>query len=265
MTPSVGQLLVAVVVLVSGAALLRPRGGARRLRSVRRRGATGPAARVLRPVGRWLGRSGSRGDAGVGARGRDDDGGPLEAVVALLDRLSALSRAGLAPHQVWEQLAATPGPVRPVCAYVAESVGAGGSVGLALHHAASLLPPRPRRADVVDPADVLRWLAVALTVSERTGAPAAEGLDRLAAAVRAETAAADDRAAALAGPQATAQVLGWLPAAGVLLGALVGANPVRTLLLTGPGRVCLLLGGGLWLAGRWWSAALVRTAARAGG
>jgi tight adherence protein B len=115
------------------------------------------------------------------------------------------------------------------------------------------------------PGDVLRWLAVATSVSDRTGAPAADCVDRLAAAVRAELAAADERAAALAGPQATAQVLGWLPAAGVVLGALVGADPVRVLLLTGPGRLCLVAGLLLWAAGRGWSRALVRRAAAAAG
>jgi tight adherence protein B len=60
-------------------------------------------------------------------------------------------------------------------------------------------------------------------------------------------------------------VLGWLPAAGVVLGALVGADPVRVLLLTGPGRLCLVAGLLLWAAGRGWSRALVRRAAAAAG
>lgn len=190
----------------------------------------------------------------------------LEVVVALLDRVSALLRAGLGPRAVWSHLAAAPGPARPLCAFVAESLAAGGSGGTALRGAADLLA-RERSvaaAPGLVPADVLRWLAVATTVSDRTGAPAADCVDRLSAAVRSELAAADERAAALAGPQATAQVLGWLPAAGVALGALVGADPVRVLLLTGPGRLCLVTGLALWVAGRAWSGALVRRAAAAG-
>ena len=192
----------------------------------------------------------------------------LEVVLAVLDRVSALLRAGLGQRTVWNHLAAAPGPARPLCAYVAESLSVGGSSGSALRGAADLLRRNGSGGTsgaALVPGDVLRWLAVATTVSDRTGAPAADCVDRLAAAVRAELAAADERAAALAGPQATAQVLGWLPAAGVVLGALVGAEPVRVLLLTGPGRLCLVAGLLLWATGRGWSRALVRRAAAAAG
>lgn len=189
----------------------------------------------------------------------------LQPVVALVDRLAALVRAGLAPPVAWQHLAATPGPLRPVCALVAESVSTGGDAGAALRVAAQdLARVGPRRPRGLPAAAVVTWLGAAVAVSERTGAPLAACLERLAATVRAETAAADERAAALAGPQATAQVLGWLPAAGLLLGALVGANPLHALLATGPGRVCGAAGAVLWVAGRRWSAALVRAAARAG-
>ena len=204
----------------------------------------------------------------------------LDAVAALLDRLAALLRAGLGSGVVWEHLAGTPGPCRPMCAFVAESLASGGDPGVAIAGAATLLEPRtrrPRRARGPDrrpvepgagapvgPADVVRWLAAAMAVSARTGAPAADCVERLAASVRAETAAADERAGALAGPRATVQVLAWLPAAGIALGGLVGANPVRTLVLAPAGRVCLLAGTLLWLAGRTWARALVRSAERAG-
>lgn len=213
-------------------------------------------------VQRALRRVVSRGPGGRGRWSAVD----LEVVVALLDRVSALLRAGLGPRTVWSHLADAPGPARPLCAFVAESLAAGGPGGEALRGAADLLARDgsvPAPAGLV-PADVLRWLAVATAVSDRTGAPAADCVDRLAAAVRSELAAADERAAALAGPQATAQVLGWLPAAGVALGALVGADPLRVLLLTGPGRLCLATGLLLWATGRAWSRALVRRAAAAG-
>jgi tight adherence protein B len=87
----------------------------------------------------------------------------------------------------------------------------------------------------------------------------------LAAGVRAEVAAADERSSALAGPQATAQILGWLPAGGVLLGAAVGANPVHALVGTSAGRLCAVAGLGAWLSGRLWCRALVRAASRVGG
>ncbi len=190
----------------------------------------------------------------------------LDAVVVLVDRLAALTRAGLAAPAVWEHLAAVPGPMRPLCAFVAESIASGGSTAGALRDAAPLAagPGRGPGAEALDPAQVLRWVALALSVSERTGAPLAGCLDRLVSAVRAEIAAADERTTAVAGPRATAQVLGWLPVAGVGLGALLGADPLRALLWTSPGRLCLFAGTALWAAGRLWSRTLVRGAARAG-
>lgn len=254
-------------------------------------GARGPVAGVGGPVAGAGGPVAGAGGPVVGSPGRAVRFLPvrraaraapapdLDAVAALLDRLAALLRAGLGPRVVWEHLAAAPGPCRPVCAFVAESLASGGDPGVAIAGAATFLGPGPahrlfpggrrrrgqrRAGSPIGPADAVRWLAAAMAVSARTGAPAADCVERLAAAVRAEAAAADERAGALAGPRATVQVLAWLPAAGVALGGLVGANPVRTLLLDPVGRVCLVTGVLLWLAGRAWARALVRSAERAG-
>ena len=89
-------------------------------------------------------------------------------------------------------------------------------------------------------------------------------LDRFADLVRAEVAREQDRTVALAAPRATASLLSGLPLAAPVLGWLLGAHPWHTLLLTGPGRVCLLSGAGFWLAGRWWTARLVDRTRRAG-
>jgi tight adherence protein B len=89
-------------------------------------------------------------------------------------------------------------------------------------------------------------------------------LERFADALRTQEEAAAERAAVLAGPRATAAVLGLLPLAGVGLGLLVGADPLATLVGTAAGRACLLAGGVLWGAGLWWTARMVASAAAAG-
>lgn len=60
-----------------------------------------------------------------------------------------------------------------------------------------------------------------------------------------------ERAVALAGPKATVTVLTWLPAAGLGLALLIGADPV-SLLSSPPGLVSIGAGVLLLLAGRLW-------------
>jgi tight adherence protein B len=171
-------------------------------------------------------------------------------VAGLAERVAALTRAGLPPARVWDLLAATTGPAQLVCAEVAAHLSAGGSTGAALR----AVPGPP----------ALRWLSVAQDGAERAGAPLADVLDGFADALREEEQAAAERETALAGPRATATVLAALPLAGLGLGYLLGANPLGALLGTGPGRVCLVAGTGLWLTGRSWTRALIRRAERAG-
>lgn len=96
------------------------------------------------------------------------------------------------------------------------------------------------------------------------GAPLAQVLDRVADVLAAAADAEGERRAALAGPRATARVLTGLPALGVVLGAAVGADPVGVLLGGGAGTASLLAGAVFLVTGRWWTARLVRAAARAG-
>ncbi len=171
-------------------------------------------------------------------------------VAELADRLAALVGAGLPAGRAWALLAQVPGPARHVCAVVAAQVGAGGRAGDGLRAAPG--PPG------------LGWLAVACDTAEQAGSPLVDVLTGFAAALRSDEQAATDRAAAMAGPRATATVLSALPVAGGGLGFLLGANPVTTLVGTGPGRVVLLAGAGAWASGRWWIRALVARAERAG-
>jgi tight adherence protein B len=94
-------------------------------------------------------------------------------------------------------------------------------------------------------------------VAEASGAPLAGVLHRFAGALDQDIDAAAQRETALAGPRATVRVLVWLPAVGVLLGFLMGSDPVRV--LTGGPLGWLLTAGGtaLIVVGRCWSAVLL--------
>jgi tight adherence protein B len=261
--------VIACVLLVALAGWLTLVGPGRRpgLRRNRRR---------LMAVGRA--RVSSSGSSGFGLRWGSDPRGLSTAcltaddVAALADQVAALAAAGLPPHRIWSAIA-DHGPSPAVCAAAMSVVashnqGLGPAEALRVHLASRPAPRwifawRGRHSGQAhrdhDPAAV--HLTIALEVSERTGAGEALTLRRFAEGLRADERAAQERAAALAGPQATASVLAVLPLAGLLLGAVVGGRPWHALVATAPGRGCLVLGGTLWAIGRWWTRYLVRCAA----
>jgi tight adherence protein B len=103
-------------------------------------------------------------------------------------------------------------------------------------------------------------LAVACDLAGRSGAP----LVRSLAGVQADL-AADQRTCravrtALAGPRSSALLLSVLPLLGLAMAAAMGAQPQRLLLHTGAGRLALVAGVSLDLAGLAWTAALSRRA-----
>jgi tight adherence protein B len=170
----------------------------------------------------------------------------------LAEHLAAAFRAGLPPSRTWALLAGRPGPFAGLAASVAVRTELG------LPGGRSLLRSTGRRGVAVVP------LAAALDLCERSGAPTADVLERLAAGLRAEAAAETDARIALAAPRATANVMSLLPLAGLGLGALLGVDTLHVLLTTAAGHACLVLGAGAWTAGRWWIRRLV-TAARSAG
>lgn len=172
-------------------------------------------------------------------------------VAVLADRLAALSRAGVPLIRSWQLLAGRGDAEGRACRPVARAVALGGSSADGLLAASARSGP------------ALRWLALTCEVSRGCGAPLADVLEGLARAVRAEADARRERELALAGPRATAALLTWLPAGGLLLGFLIGVNPLAVLLLSPAGWGCLLIGGLLWAAGRWWMRHLLRRAAGA--
>jgi tight adherence protein B len=103
------------------------------------------------------------------------------------------------------------------------------------------------------PADRLARLAASVwRLAERTGAPAADLIERIEADARAADRAAAKAAAQGAGAQATAMLLAGLPLGGIGLGFGIGADPLRVLLHTPIGAACavgavlLQCGGLLW-------------------
>lgn len=112
-------------------------------------------------------------------------------------------------------------------------------------------------------AQVQTWqeLAACFEVSEASGAPVAAVLSRLADRLEAQDDAAAMRETALAGPRATVRLLTWLPVVGLGLGMIMGVDPLRILLGSPVGWVCLGAGIALLVAGRWWANRLIVAAA----
>ncbi|MCQ4045586.1 type II secretion system F family protein [Streptantibioticus rubrisoli] len=125
------------------------------------------------------------------------------------------------------------------------------------------VPGALRQAAARPGAQGLAGVAACWEVSVDGGAGLADGLDRVAAALRAERDQREDLRAQLAGPRSTAVMLALLPVFGVVLGATLGADPLRVLLRTPTGLGCLLVGGALEWAGLAWTARIVGAAQEA--
>ncbi|MFI2607384.1 type II secretion system F family protein [Kitasatospora sp. NPDC018619] len=179
------------------------------------------------------------------------------AVVELCAGLAGELRGGATPeqalHLVTARLAADPQGLRrlgeePVARLAAGRYG--GDVPAALHLLAEL--PGGSGAAAV---------AACWGVAAGCGSGPADALDRVAEALRAEQALAEEIAGELAGPRATIAVLAALPGVGLLLGAALGAHPLEVLLHTPVGLGCLAAGAVLEGLGVLWTARIVRAAA----
>ncbi|MFJ3214728.1 type II secretion system F family protein [Kitasatospora sp. NPDC086801] len=187
-----------------------------------------------------------------------ESGRRAAAVVELCAGLAGELRSGATPeqalHLVTARLAADPDGLRrlgeePVARLAAGRYG--GDVPAALHLLAEL--PGGSGASAI---------AACWRVASDGGSGLAVALDRVAEALRGERALAEEIAGELAGPRTTIAVLAALPAAGLLLGAALGARPVDVLLHTPAGLGCLAAGAALEGLGVLWTARIVRSAAR---
>ena len=180
-------------------------------------------------------------------------------------RLAVLLQAGVAPGRAWAYLAEA-GDERAV------RVAAAGARGIPLSDAilaAGEPPSRPgrRTRPAAVPAATEPWrdVADAWQVATTVGAPLAESLRGLAAALRDAQEAADDVRIALAEPAGTARLMAWLPLVAVALGAALGFDTFGVLSSSPLGLACLAAGALLILIARRWTAALVRRASADGG
>ncbi|MFE0673233.1 type II secretion system F family protein [Streptomyces sp. NPDC058867] len=184
--------------------------------------------------------------AALARRARERQG---DAVIALCAALAGEVRAGRQPGEALLPAALDSGGLGEAQAAVLAAARFGGDVPGAL--AAAARQPG---------ADGLRGLAACWRVAVDQGAGLAAGLDRLEAALRAERDQRADLRAQLAGARSTALMLAGLPVLGLLLGAVMGADPLRVLLHSGAGLGCLFAGGVLEGVGVWWALRIVRGA-----
>ncbi|MGA5363747.1 type II secretion system F family protein [Streptomyces purpurascens] len=187
----------------------------------------------------------------AGRAGRDRER-RADAVIALCGALAGEVRAGRQPGEALLRAARDCGGLVDARATVLAAARFGGDVPGALEAAAR----QPG-------GEGLRGLAACWRVAVDQGAGLAAGLDRLAAALRAERDQRSDLRAQLAGARATAVMLAGLPALGLLIGTALGAEPLHVLLHTAAGLGCLVVGGVLEGLGLWWVLRIVRGAEEA--
>jgi len=189
-------------------------------------------------------RRGRRARAADRARERRAD-----AVIALCGTLAGEVRAGRQPGEALLSAARDSGGLGVAQAAVLAAARFGGDVPGALAEAAR----QPG-------AEGLNGLAACWRVALDQGAGLAAGLDRLESALRAERDQRADLRAQVSGARVTTVMLACLPALGLLLGTVMGADPLHALLHTGAGLACLVAGGALEALGLWWALGIVRRA-----
>jgi tight adherence protein B len=173
------------------------------------------------------------------------------AVVGLCAALAGELRTGATPHQAAESVSGElTAPGAPLdCTVLLAAVRFGGSVPEAFRVLAEL-----------PGAEGAMGIAACWQVASSSGAGLSAGLDRVAEGLRADRALHETVRAELAGPRSTAVLLAALPLFGLLLGAGLGADPLRMLLHTPSGLACLGVGALLECAGIGWTGRIARGA-----
>jgi len=166
--------------------------------------------------------------------------------IELLGLMAAELRAGVLPHRMLAGLAADFAMMQPA----ARAAELGGDVALAL-----------REASASPGHDLLRDLAGAWQVSDRSGAPLATVIDRLEQSARVDREVAREVESGVAPARATGRLMAVLPVMGLLLGSGMGGDPVEVLTSTWIGVVCLAIGCGLACAGVAWIERIAAAAA----
>jgi tight adherence protein B len=263
-------MLITSFVLIAGAMLVWPPGGARRRLYVLchtrtlRRGIGLP--RLATPLFAACGAVAGLLAAGVGGgvagmvvaltvwrrwRARRAEREHLRVVDGLAEALALLVaelRAGAHPADAATGAAQDAQPLAAgVLNRVAVTAKLGGDVAQALQRGAS-------GNELVSGA--LGQLARAWALAHRHGLPLAEVLDAVRRDLDQQVRFAGQVHARMAGPRASATVLAVLPLLGVLLGEAIGASPLHVLAATAPGQGLLVVGMVAVCTGVQWSARL---------
>ncbi|MGD9484579.1 type II secretion system F family protein [Streptomyces sp. TRM70308] len=170
------------------------------------------------------------------------------AVVELCASVAAELRAGRQPEQAL------------TAAGVDAALGDTGAAVVAAARFGGDVPGALRRAARQAGAEGLNGAAACWRVAVDGGAGLADGLDRVAEALRGEHGQREELRAQLAGPRSTAVALALLPVLGLLLGTAMGAQPLRFLFHSPAGWAVLGAATLLEWAGLAWTARIVRTA-----
>jgi tight adherence protein B len=221
-----------------------------------------PAGATVAAPSSLLGRHRHTHHATTAAQARDS--------VKLVRQLAALLEAGRSGSHLWEealigriQNEARAGPdPHSTMLELAQSVAALGlspSAAFRRGHEGSA-------AERLSPPQLRFWqnLGACLDFSEHSGAPLAALLWRYASALEDDLDAEAVRRTALAGPRASTRLLTALPILALLLGILMGIDPVGVLLGQPLGWTAAATGLALMALGRWWSSFLLRAATRQG-
>lgn len=227
-------VLIAALVAI-GIVMAAPADPGVRLRELLR-----PACEAKSPAGGFLRRSGAS---------RPDAQADRLWAIAAVENCAHLLKVGMTPQAVMATLSRQNDALSPI----SRAISLGEEPGRAIATRSAMLPHAA--------AEVLAGMAAVWTVSERSGAPAAEMILRYAAAQRDALDAERERRIAMAGPKSTVRVLSWLPLIGIGLGLLIGVRPLE--LITGlPGQLSIGAGLVLYILGRWWMRTMMRRAQR---
>lgn len=172
-------------------------------------------------------------------------------VADALRRITDELRTGAHPAAALEGVSADGPLARAVLADAAAAARMSDDVPRALRRSAARQPAMT--------ADLNR-LADSWTLADRHGIPLADLLAGAHADISWRVQYGHRIQAQLAGPRATAVVLTALPALGLLLGQLLGADPLGVLRSSLLGQVLLVVGVGLTAAGFAWSDRILRSA-----
>ncbi|WP_181038623.1 hypothetical protein [Arthrobacter sp. ZGTC131] len=196
-------------------------------------------------------------------------------LTVLVQQLAALLKGGRTPARLWDELCLVYGGsdaadgtgggprLSPGSAAVLAAARGAAMRGSPVAEAVRLAASSSGHAAGSREPRIWQELAACFDIAEASGCPLADVLTRFAAQLEVEDDAEAARQTALAGPKATVTLLTWLPLLGLGLGFCLGVDPLAMLLGTPIGVAALVAGVVLTVAGRLWSARLVRAAAGA--